>query len=447
MKKSLFAFLTVLFMGTNAVFAEQSFPTNCYEPQSASCVSVCNPCDAAAPCDPACNPCDPCSLFKKKAGCGRKSLWDSIEIDGWIQAGVYANSRGTTTRRDSTGTNYKGRNVSSQIGNSGNGELLSTLHSTDFQVNQIWLNAKKVADGKHGLDWGFGAEVFFGPEAWFYQSASDAKFDYGWQDGDYFTAIPQLYFQLAYGDWSMKVGKYETVMGYESMRAPDWFFYSHSHLFMMEPSTHSGVLAEYTPNDKFYMALGYTTGGDASFENKYDDHGFLGYLSYQFTDKLNASYAVHYSRYGADRFYPNGDERWFGGNDTFLQTVTMTYDITKKLQYAMQWNWADAKDRDSGNHRIMYGIANYLTYQFNKKWGLGFRAEWTKDGYDPYYGGGWVGYYDGEVQEYTLGLNWKPCENISIRPEIRYDRCSEAVFNYGNNRDQFSGGICGVVSF
>ena len=462
MKKGIISILpvAVLFLafGATPMRADIFFSRFCEENSCSPCDSVCAGVsqDVCEPCEPACKTtfnrhprdCDPCTLFKKNNGCGRKkkSFFSGIEIDGWIQGGVYTNSRGATMTR-TEGSNYKGRTVSSPDFSSGNSALLSTVHLTDPQVNQIWLNARKVADGKHGLDWGFGAEVFFGPEAWFAQSWSDAKFDYGWQDGDYHTSIPQLFLQLAYDDWSMKVGKFETALGYEALRAPDFFFYSHSHTFMMEPLSHTGVMFEYTPNDRFYAMMAYTTGGDASFENKYDDHGFLGKVSYQFTPKLNASYAVHYCRYGDGRIYPNGDLRWFGGNDAYLHTVTTTYDFTKRLQYVFQWNLGDTKDRGTKKHRIMYGVSNYLTYRINCKWGIGFRAEWAKDDYDADYGGGWVGYYNGEVQGYTLCLNWKPYSNISIRPEIRYDYCQDRVFNYGRNKDQFSGGICGVLSF
>lgn len=459
MKTKLFGLVSFLSLSAFCVLslhAEPAFPSDCYTAKKSvacnpmacdpACEIDCTPCDAA--CDLlACNPCDKidsdsCGLFKRQARCGRKSFWDSIEIDGWLQAGVFANGRGATTTRN-RGENYKGREVS--FIDDGNSALMGTNNLTDFQVNQIWLNLYKEADGKHGLDWGFRSEVLFGPDAWFYQSFGDAKFDYGWQDGDYYTAIPQLYVQLAYGDWSVKVGKYETLVGLEAMRAPDATFYSHSHLFMVEPSTHNGFLAEYTPNDKFYLALGYTTGGDASFENKYGDHGIIGHVAYQFTDRLHASYAFHYSRYGIGRYYPNGEERAYAGDDSYIQHITLTYDITKRLQYAMQWNWADSKNRDTNKHRILYGIANYLTYQLNDRLSLGFRAEWVKDDADA--DGGWAGLYAGEATEYTLGLNWKPYDFLSIRPEVRYDRCSQRVFNYNSNRDQFSGGVCGVVTF
>lgn len=431
MKKILFlAALTVAALGIETLRAESEF---CTEKTS------CDPCEPAIckPCDSA----DSCNLFGEP-GCRRKgpSIFKDIEISGWIQGGVYMNSRGNTTTR-TRGPNYKGRNVKTPDFGSGNSGLLGTVHTSDPQVNQIWLIAKKEADGRRGLDWGFAAEYFLGPEAWFSQSWGDAKFDYGWQDGDYYSAIPQLYFQLAYGDLSLKIGKYETKLGFESLRAPDSFFYSHSHMFMMEPYSHAGFLFEYTPSDRLTLAGGYTTGGDASLENAYDDHGFLGYVSYDLTSKLNVSYSLLACRYGSGTYYPSGAERAFHGENTFFHTVAIEYDVTKRLNVAFQWNYADAKDRRAKSHRTMYGLAWYTTYQMNKRWGAGFRFDMAHDNKD------YLGYYRGDVYGYTFCLNWTPCENLSIRPELRYDYCKSSPFNDGRNRDQFSGGICAVCSF
>ncbi|MDR2345999.1 MAG: porin [Planctomycetaceae bacterium] len=409
--------------------------------------------EVCAPCEPVEEqiekPCDAVTCdsedfhFFKRNKYHRRSLLDNIEVFGWIQAGVYTNSRGNTITR-TKGPNYKGRTVTQLDPTSGNGDLLSTVHSTDFLVNQIWLGVKKDADGTHGLDWGFAAEGYFGPEAWFAQSWGDAKFDYGWQDGDYYTAIPQLYAQLAYGDLSVKLGKFETILGFEALRAPDFFFFSHSYIFLLEPYSHSGAFFQYTPGDKWSLGVGYTTGTDTSIENAYDDHGFIGTISYQLTNKLNLSYAVMYNHNGYGAYPDSGDTDWdrygLSGTNVYLHTVTANYSISNKWNYSFQWNYNDIKNREDNNHIFSYGIANYLTYQFNDRWGIGFRAEWAKN----------ILGYETDISEYTLGVNWKPYSNISIRPEIRYDYSANKVekpFNNGLNRDQFSGGITGIVSF
>ncbi|MDR0337809.1 MAG: porin [Planctomycetaceae bacterium] len=408
----------------------------------------CEPCDAID-----CDPCNTISgdLWKTfrplKNKHHNQSFLNEIEVFGWIQGGVYTNNRGNTVTR-TRGSNYKGRKVTQFDPNSGNSNLLSTVHSTDFQGNQVWLGVKKEADGKHGLDWGFAVEGYFGPEAWFAQSWSDAKFDYGWQDGDYHTAIPQLYAQLAYGNLSVKLGKFETIMGYEALRAPDFFFFSHSNIFMMEPYSHSGAFFEYVPNEKLSLGAGYIAGADSSPENAYEDHGFLGIISYQFTNKLNISYAVMYNRNGYGGYRDVGDSEGnrygLSGTNVYLHTVAANYDISNKLRYGFQWNYSDTKTRNDSSHSFTYGIANYLIYQFNDRLGVGLRAEWAN--LNNIFG------YGNDLSEYTFCVNWKPYANISIRPEIRYDysankNAGEKPFNRGENRDQFSGGITGVISF
>ncbi|MDR0705973.1 MAG: porin [Planctomycetaceae bacterium] len=437
-----FSLFLVLFSYCEGVFAHtENNPIYLGREACAPCEPVdeqiSDPCEAVA-----CDSWDTFRPFKHKRN--RQSLFDSIDVYGWLQAGVYANSRGNSVTRTKE-TNFKGRDVT-QLGNSGNGNLYSTVQSTDFLVNQVWLGVKKEANGQHGLDWGFAAEGYFGPEAWIAQSWGDAKFDYGWQDGDYYTAIPQLYAQLAYGDLSVKLGKFETILGFESLRAPDFFFFSHSYIFLLEPYSHSGVFFQYTPDgSKWSLGAAYTTGADSSIENAYEDHGFIGTISYQLTNKLNLSYAVMYNRngYGAYPDLNDVDRYGLSGTNVYFHTAAASYNISDKWNYSLQWNYNDTKTREDNSHVYSYGIANYLTYQFNERWGIGFRAEWAN--LDNIYG------YGTDMSEYTIGVNWKPYSNISIRPEIRYDynanKTGDKPFNNGKNRDQFSGGITGVVSF
>lgn len=371
------------------------------------------------------------------------SLFENTELYGWVQGGIYTNTRGNTVKRERD-INDRGHEKSYLVSNSGNSDLLSSVHLTDFQINQLWGGIKKTADGSNGLDWGYGAEIFFGPEAWFCQSWNDASFDYGWQYGDYYLSMPQLYFELAYGDLSLKLGKFETILGGESLRAPDFFFYSHSHLFMMEPYSHTGGYFEYTPNDRLTLGLGYVSGGDSGFENKFDDHGILGQISYQFTKKLNVSYSFKYTKYSNQMTYINGAPRAYAGRDYYFHTLLLEYDVNEKLSTTLQWNYGDAKDRKSKDHAVMYGLASSWIYTFNPCWGVGLRVDWAND--DEF-----AGFYDGDVWGATLCLNWHPrgCENISIRPEIRYDRASSNnyVFNDGRSKDQMSGGVCFVYKF
>jgi len=89
-----------------------------------------------------------------------------------------------------------------------------------------------------------------------------------------------------------------------------------------------------------------------------------------------------------------------------------------------------------------YGINNHFLYKINDRWKAGMRFEWLRDN-----GGGlYVTEYKGDYYQMTLGLNWNPRSNVSIRPEIRYDwvRGAATPFADGTKRNQLSGG-CGIV--
>jgi hypothetical protein len=433
--KKIFILPCLLALLAASVLADQSVSEsdtyNVTRDQAALDVSACDPCK---PIDCFEDGCDTDKFFPV-FGKNHKRIFDNFEVNGWIQAGVFANSHGTTTRRNKI-PNADNRLTTVFDADSGNSYYFGNVHSTDVQINQLWLELKKEADGKHGLDWGFVGGVFFGTDAVFSQSYSDAKFDYGWQSGDYFTAIPVLYFQLAYGNLSLKVGKFETYLGYEALRAPDTIFYSHPYSFMFEPTTHSGVLAEYKPTDKLQFVFAYTMGTGSSFENAFGDNGFLGSVSYQLTDKLNLSYTAEFERYGGG-IYKNHSARDFANNNQFMHTLVASYDISDKWTYALQWEVSDLKDRLNLSHSRMKAIGNYLTYKLNKFWSVGFRVEWLA--------------FDGvDYSDYTLGLTWKPNKKVTIMPEIRFDHASDKTnkpFNYGNDREQFSGGITGIYVF
>ena len=60
--------------------------------------------------------------------------------------------------------------------------------------------------------------------------------------GIYAFAIPQAYAELANGDFSVKLGHFFTIVGYEVVPAPGNFFFSHSFtMYNSEPFMHTGA--------------------------------------------------------------------------------------------------------------------------------------------------------------------------------------------------------------
>lgn len=89
---------------------------------------------------------------------------------------------------------------------------------------------------------------------------------------------------------------------------------------------------------------------------------------------------------------------------------------------------------DSATTADLWSIGGWVSYDFNAKNGLAFRAEYLADPD----GGGLKGINlpgrpnsaivspdaDGDIASFTLTYNWKPVPNIKVQPEIRYDTTS-----------------------
>lgn len=330
------------------------------------------PCDAPGsdmtPCDGlGCDSisCDSCYLFE---GCDFKlqnllSECSPYSIGGWYQLGYHNKSTGLFNSRPG-----------------------------EFATHQAWLYAEKVADGSKGLDWGFRADVMYGIDAGDTQSFgnNDDRWDYGTMDhGSYGWAIPQLYAEIAAGDWSVKAGHFYTLLGYEVVTAPDNFFYSHAFtMYNSEAFTHTGALATYSASDNVTLYGGWTLGWDTGFDQKNGGSSFLGGASIGLTDSLTATYITTIGNFG-------------NIGDGYSHSLVMDYSVTDKLNYVFQTDYLDADDSES------YGVNQYLIYSISDCWGVGGRAEWWKN--------------DGaSIYSLTAGVNYKPTENLVIRPEIRY---------------------------
>ena len=119
---------------------------------------------------------------------------------------------------------------------------------------QTWLYLEKAADGSDGFDFGFRIDAMYGSDAQDTQAFGNPDgqwdFDKDFVNGDDGFAIPQLYVELASGDWSVVGGHFYTLLGYEVVTAPDNFFYSHAFtMYLSEAFTHTGALATYSGFD------------------------------------------------------------------------------------------------------------------------------------------------------------------------------------------------------
>lgn len=313
--------------------------------------------------------CDSCYLFDTDFSL--QSLLGEcspINIGGWTQIGYHNRSAGV-----------------------GGAAFNNRPHN--LALHQQWLYAEKVADGSNGWDWGFRADFMYGIDAddtqAFGNNPGNWDFENGWDRGSYGFAMPQLYGEIAFGDWSIIAGHFYTLLGYEVVTAPDNFFYSHAFtMYNSEAFTHTGMLATYQASDNVEVYAGWTLGWDTGFNQRNGGSSFLGGISVGLTDDLTATFITTIGNFGDI-------------GDGYSHSIVLDWALTDRINYVFQSDVLRADVYDT------VGLNQYLFYTINDCWKVGGRAEWWKE--------------DGiSMHALTAGVNYRPTQNLVLRPEIRY---------------------------
>jgi hypothetical protein len=279
-------------------------------------------------------------------------------------------------------------------------------HPDRLNNHQTWLFMEKLAVGELGLDWGFRVDAMYGVDAdeaqAFGNPAGSWDFQNGYDHGIYGFAMPQLYVEVACEALSVKAGHFLTPLRYESIAAPDNFFYSHSFTgYFSEPFTLSGALATYHYDQDVILYGGWTAGWDTGFNQLNNGSNFLAGAALRLTDSAAFTLLATLGDFGKI-------------GDGYSQSLVLDVDLTDRLCYAIQSDFLRVSNLDV----TTFGVNQYLLYDINKWLAVGTRAEWWKARGVSYYG-------------ITAGFNIHPTGNLIIRPEVRYQ--------YSPSGNEFSG--------
>ncbi len=369
-----------------------------------------------------------------------------IKVGGWIQSGISTNNNSPTDNFNS----------------------LVALNDRDgeYQVNQMWLYLIKPVnqegccwqaggrvDLMWGTDWRYGR--FFGLE----ERINNDDQLYGW-------VFPQMYAEFGGHNLSVKVGHMAGPLGYEIVPSVANFFYSHSTAMdYFEPQLVTGVWADYKLNDNWNVQAGVHRGW-FMWEDLDSNWDVMGGIQWTSCDK-NTS--VRYA-------FTSGRNHGLYGDNWFATSLVLKHKFCEKWEYVMQHNLGTINNTNPGGMFGMgvvgdeewYGLNQYLFYAINEKLKAGVRVEWMRDDDGGKLAGvgtappgtirGWKGGpgYAGHFYEVTAGLNWSPCPNVRLRPEIRYDWYDGAPspfpggalpFDDGLGDDQFTAAFDILVTF
>ncbi len=332
-------------------------------------------------------------------------------------------------------------------------------------LNQLVINFERALAPQPGeFDWGFKLQFMYGSDARYIHSLglfSDTA-AISIVQPDLVEGYLNLHFPIiSEGGLNLKLGKFVTLEGVETIDPRANFFYSHTYIFNVGiPFNHTGALATFHATKWLDLYSGITRGVNTSIEDNNDSVSFHGGVGLNLLDGKLTILAT--TSIGPETPNNNHDQSYF--ND-----IAITAKITDKFTSLTDLNYALNEVSDAQ----AFGIAQYFTYAINSWLTAGIRGEifWDDDGFyvfsfanthDPMralegeptidprtVGGGKTTY--GAI---TAGVNIKPpmpkpLAGLAFRPEIRYD-CSlndTRPFNNSSDRDQFTAGIDFIVTF
>ena len=307
--------------------------------------------------------------------------------------------------------------------------------------NALYVSAtKKAFTGGCGYDFGYGVDFMFGEDARIFRSARGL--DENWYTGhmsdgrpSYGFAMPQLYLEAAFNNWSVKAGHFYGLLGYEGAPANSRFFYTKGLLCSVSPVAQTGALVSYNGFQNLDMTLGWINGWGNGFDNSdYGEGMVTGAFTYHMNENASLKYAFMAGTTDlAGPFGFLGPMNAFQGQsgDASVHNLVLDVQITRCLESVTLFYYGDF----DGNTVLVWG--QHLYRDINCCTKFGFRGEWLKTSID-----------DTELTTLGIGLNYHPCgnQNLFIRPEFRYDKTTNTAMLNGRP-DQFTIGFDVMLTF
>lgn len=365
-----------------------------------------------------------CNLNDPNIGCLspklRKSLFGGTCWSGYMNAGYMSNFAGDRS----------------------NG-YTDCWSETTPAFNALYVAAtKKAVTNGCGFDIGYGVDFMFGEDYRILHSARGL--DQNWYTGhmsdgrpSYGFAMPQAYFELAINNWSVKMGHFYGLIGYEGATANARFFYTKGLLCSVSTVAQTGFLATYSGFQNLDVTIGWVNGWNNGFDNSEYGEGMVeGAFTYHMNKFASLKYAFMAGT--CDVSAPLGALGPIAPapakGDSSVHNLVLDLQLTGRLESVSLFYYGDF----GGNTAFVLG--EHLYYDLNCCGAkAGFRAEWMKAS---------VGGSDAELLTFGLGLNLHPegIQNLYFRPEIRYDKSTNTDLLNGR-ADQFTIGFDVMLTF
>lgn len=399
-----------------------------------------------------------------------------IEFGGWVNGGATFNPSQS---------------------NGFNGPVAFADQANRFQLNQfnVFVQRQVISETNR---WDFGGRIgfLFGTDAIYTQAFGVPAFDVNsgeplkrsnWDldlccasTKTYGIALPQTYLEahvpIGKNGLNLKIGRFYSPTGFETVPAPDNFFYTRSYSFNAgEPFTHTGLQATYVINSNWSIigsaVTGSATGGwDGGWDKQLGNWG--GIAGFTWASDNHATSLNVTGTYGETSTRSNTS--WA------MYNIVLQHKINPKTLLVLHHvhGFADGvllnnlKYTNVVKDAEWMGFVTHLYYELTENVSLGARGEWFRDrdgfrnpspfriaaatnivnGTPVSYAGNFssVTITPADYYSATVGINWKVAKTLklrwdsikklNVRPNIRYDRVDSyrtaAYRPFAGNKDQ-----------
>ncbi len=316
----------------------------------------------------------------------------------------------------------------------GGTELLG--RSFDNQHNEVMLNKFKltfenpVEYSAEKWDAGFRADLLFGQDAKTIQANGLSLGNQGDVEQAYVTVNAPIGRGL-----QISVGKWVTLQGIdliEEVANPTWS--AGNQFLFLEAFTMTGVQLSYHFTDTVDAQLRMINGWD-QVKDVNNGKSFLGRIGW--APSADTSVALLGSA-GPEQAGNSSNWRYTG-------EMVVTQKLPNSFTVMLQGDWGREERAAVGrDHSDWYAGGLWFTWDASERLGLAFRGDWMKD-IDGTRTALWFARASGvdeTLASGTLTANWKPVENLQVRPEVRLDHASQKSFEGQDQRITLG---CGVA--
>ena len=302
--------------------------------------------------------------------------------------------------------------------------------------NEFKLDAAKIEIGKSAAspgEAGFQLDLLYGQNADISRSLSPTGSPFGVNgDDDFSTFVQQAYVSYNWDGVELKMGKFETLLGWELLDSHKNYNVTHGILFTWAiPLYHTGIMAGGSIGENVGWNLGFVNGFNNPVETN-DNKGVLGLISLT-EDPFFVSLSGYY---GADTTQATGLEPGSTDDQLILDFVA-TYTPNDQLTF---WLNADYGQQEDGftnplnpldvDDAEWWGVAVGTNVTLSEKLSFAVRGEYFSDEDD------FRGISDGllpavpfkddfEAYSLTGTLKYALTDHLSVRGELRYDKADD----------------------